>query len=59
MVKVVIDEGDEKEIREYKAEQLKFKPRHRRDRNKDDNAEELKELERLEKSDGRSRLDEE
>ncbi|HAV00693.1 MAG: stage 0 sporulation family protein [Lachnospiraceae bacterium] len=59
LVKVVIDEGDEKEIREYKAEQLKFKPRHRRDRNKDDNAEELKELERLEKSDGRSRLDEE
>lgn len=59
LVKVVIDEGDETEIREYKAEQLKFKPRHRRDRNKDDNAEELKELERLEKSDGRSRLDEE
>ena len=59
LVKVVIDEGDEKEIREYKAEQLKFKPRHRRDRNKEDNAEELKELERLEKSDGRSRLDEE
>ncbi|MBQ1525945.1 MAG: stage 0 sporulation family protein [Lachnospiraceae bacterium] len=59
LVKVVIDEGDEKEIREYKAEQLKFKPRHRRDKNKDDNAEELKELERLEKSDGRSRLDEE
>ena len=59
LVKVVIDEGDEKKIREYKAEQLKFKPRHRRDKNKDDNAEELKELERLEKSDGRSRLDEE
>jgi cell fate regulator YaaT (PSP1 superfamily) len=59
LVKVVIDEGDEKEIREYKAEQLKFKPRHRRDKNKDDNTEELKELERLEKSDGRSRLVEE
>ncbi len=58
LVKVVIEEGDEKEIKEYKAEQLRFKPRHRRDKNKEDNTEELKELERLEKSDGKSRLDE-
>ncbi|MCR4655483.1 MAG: stage 0 sporulation family protein [Lachnospiraceae bacterium] len=58
LVKVVIEEGDEKEIREYKAEQLRFKPRHRKDRNREDNTEELKELERLEKSDGKSRLDE-
>ncbi len=58
LVKVVIDEGDEKEIKEYKAEQLKFKPHHKKDKNRDENAEELKELERLEKSDGKSRLDE-
>ncbi|MCR5791408.1 MAG: stage 0 sporulation family protein [Lachnospiraceae bacterium] len=58
LVKVVIEEGDEKEIREYKVEQLKFKPHHRKDRKKDDNEEELKELERLEKSDGKSKLTE-
>ncbi|MBR2274523.1 MAG: stage 0 sporulation family protein [Lachnospiraceae bacterium] len=57
LVKVVIEEGDEKEIREYKAEQLKFKSRHRRDRGKNDDEAELKELERLEKNDGKSRLD--
>ena len=58
LVKVVIEEGDEKEIKEYKAEQLKFKPHHRRERNREDNEEALRELERLEKSDGKSRLDE-
>ncbi|HAG68690.1 MAG TPA: stage 0 sporulation protein [Lachnospiraceae bacterium] len=58
LVKVVIDDGEEKEIREYKAEQLKFKPHHRKERNRDANNEELKELERMEKSDGRSKLDE-
>ena len=61
LVKVVIEEGDEKEIKEYKVSQLKFKPRHKKDkgRNKDkDNAEEaeLKALEQLEKKDGKSKL---
>lgn len=61
LVKVVIEEGDEKEIKEYKAEDLKFKPRHKRDRkgDKSDKAQEadLKALEQLEKKDGKSKLD--
>lgn len=58
LVKVVIEEGDEREIKEYKASQLKFKTRHRKDNNKDKAAEaELKELEQLEKKDGKSKLD--
>ena len=61
LVKVVIDEGDEKEIKEYRAEDLKFKPRHKKDRKTDkaDKAEEadLKALEQLEKKDGKSKLD--
>ncbi len=59
LVKVVIDEGDEKEIKEYKADQLRFSKHHRKDRRKEENPEELKELELLEKKDGKSRLDEE
>ncbi|MBQ7586703.1 MAG: stage 0 sporulation family protein [Lachnospiraceae bacterium] len=62
LVKVVIEEGDEKEIKEYKASQLKFKPRHRKDRNRDKNKNnseeaELRALEQLEKKDGKSKLD--
>ncbi len=65
LVKVVIEEGDEKEIKEYKASQLKFKPRHRKERNKDkdrdknrNNSEEaeLRALEQLEKKEGKSKL---
>lgn len=52
-VKVVVEVEDEKEIREYKVEELKFKPKHKkgRDKNKDKDLspDELKELERLEK----------
>lgn len=61
LVKVVIDEGDEKEIKEYKAADLKFKPRHKRDRkgDKGDKGQDadLKALEQLEKKDGKSKLD--
>ena len=58
LVKVVIEEGDEREIKEYKASQLKFKSRHRKDSNKDKASEaELKALEQLEKKDGKSKLD--
>lgn len=47
LVKVVVTlENDEKEVREYKADELRFKPRHRRERVKVDK--ELKELEMLE-----------
>lgn len=57
LVKVVVEVGDEKEIKEYKASQLKFKARHRKDPNKDKAAEaELKALEQLEKKDGKSKL---
>ena len=34
LVKVVIEEGDEKEIREYHVDRLKFKSRHRKDNQK-------------------------
>lgn len=56
-VKVVVDlDNDEKEIREYDAEELIFKKEKRRDSQKIDK--ELKELERLEKQEGKSRLNE-
>ena len=32
-VKVVVEVGDEKEIREYDVKQLKFKPRRRKEKN--------------------------
>ncbi len=60
-VKVIVDVNDEKEIREYHADQLRFRKRHGRGR-KNDNADEkeLKELEKLEREEkkgGRSKLD--
>lgn len=63
LVKVVVEADDEKEIREYKVEQLRFKKRHKRDKNDemtDEERKELKELEKLEKQekqDGKSKLD--
>lgn len=56
LVKVVVQIGDEKEIREYKAEQLKFKPRRKKEKINISDAE-LKELEYLEKKEGKSKLD--
>ncbi|MDW2797104.1 stage 0 sporulation family protein [Clostridium boliviensis] len=56
LVKVVVTIKDEKEIREYKVEQLKFKPRRRREKNQVAD-EELKALEALEKKEGKSKLD--
>lgn len=56
---VVILEKDEREIREYKVEQLKFKPRKKRGKGGDRAAVEedaLKELEALEKREGKSKL---
>jgi len=62
LVKVIVEEGDEKEIKEYPAEELKFKPRKYRPKKggkkQDDEEKELKELENLEKQEsGRSKLD--
>lgn len=51
LVKVIVDVGDEKEIQEYRADQLRFKKRHGKNRKADANDAELKELERLEKKD--------
>lgn len=52
LVKVIVDVGDEKEIQEYKVEQIRFKRRHNKNRKADPNEAELKELEKLEKQDG-------
>lgn len=61
LVKVLIEVGDEKELHEYPVEELKFKQRKGKGKQKDreDEADELelKELELLEKKDGKSRLD--
>ena len=52
MVKVLVDAGDEKEIREYRADELKMKQRHRKNKDKEKEKEltpeELKELAKLE-----------
>ena len=54
-VKVIVDlENDEKEIREYQAEDLKFKPRKRKTKVSKD---EMKKLAALEKHEGASKLD--
>ena len=57
-VKVIVTvDHDEKEIREYKVDQLRFKPRRRRKKAEVEDAE-LKKLEALEKKEGQSKLDE-
>ena len=56
LVKVVVNlDNDEKEIREYKASELRFKPRRKKEKNAvaDD---ELKALEALERREGKSKL---
>ncbi len=58
LVKVLVEENDEKELKEYRVDQLRFKRRHRKER-MDVNAAELKELEKLEKeekNEGKSKL---
>ena len=55
-VKVLIEINDEKEIREYKVEELKFKPKRRRE-NLNINDAELRALEALEKNDSKSKFD--
>ena len=56
LVKVIVDVDDEKEIKEYKVEQLRFKRKHRNNK-VDVQDEELKALEKLEKEEGKSKLD--
>ena len=56
MVKVIVTvNNDEKEIRDYKVDQLRFRPKRRRERMNIDA--ELKQLEALEKKEGKSKLD--
>jgi cell fate regulator YaaT (PSP1 superfamily) len=55
LVKVIVESGDEKEIHEYKADDLKFKRRHRKE--KQLTKEELRELKELEKQDKTQGLD--
>lgn len=56
IVKVIVTVNDEKEIREYKVGQLKFKPKRKKEKiNISD--EELRALELLEKKEGKSKLD--
>ena len=54
---IVTVNHDEKEIREYKVDQLRFKPRKKKKKAEVEDAE-LKKLEALEKKEGKSKLDE-
>lgn len=57
LVKVVVNlENDEKEIREYKANELRFKPRRKKEKTTVAD-EELKALEALERKEGKSKLE--
>ena len=55
IVKVTVSIGDEKELREYKPEQLKFKPRRKKDVKL--SAEEMRELKALEDRGGKSKFE--
>jgi len=58
MVKVIVDVNDEKEIREYAVSQLKFKPRRKKEKISIADKE-LKALEAMEKTEVKSKLDDE
>lgn len=57
-VRIKIDNGEEKEIKEYHVDELKFKPKQKRERY-DINDAELKKLEALERKEGKSLLEDE
>ncbi|HPU63822.1 MAG TPA: stage 0 sporulation family protein [Mobilitalea sp.] len=62
LVKVIVTlENDEKEVREYKAEDLIFTPKKKKEKSNNNGIEdeELRELELLEKEEGKSLLDDE
>ena len=59
-VKVLVEVNDEKEIREYKVDRLKFKPKRRRDSllvSDEEELKALKALEALERQEGKSKLE--
>lgn len=56
-VKVIVTlDNDEKEVREYKAGDLKFRRERRRERSHNENDRELRELEAMEKKEGKSKI---
>ncbi len=55
-VKVIVDTGDEKEVREYPVDRLKFRGKRKKDK-KRVSKEEMKELAGLEDNEGKSKLD--
>ena len=59
-VKILVEENDEKEVHEYAVDKLKFikkKQKHKNNNNKaDDDLKELEQLERIEKQEGKSKL---
>ncbi len=59
LVKVIVNVGkDEKDIKEYKIADIKFKPKRRRNSNKDDISDaDVRALEELERREGKSKLD--
>lgn len=59
LVKVIVflDDG-EKEVREYRVDELKFRPNKPKNRIKDKHDKELKKLEEMEKKEGKSKLNE-
>ena len=59
LVKVIVflDDG-EKEVREYRVDELKFRPNKSKNRIKDKHDKELKRLEAMEKKEGKSKLNE-
>ena len=56
LVKVLVDVDDEKELREYEVERLKLKPRRRKEKSGNVEDKALKELEAMEKKEGKSKL---
>lgn len=57
LVKVVVEDGDEKEIKEYPVEQLQFKRRHGKKEKMDLSKDEMRELEKLEEEEQQSSLE--
>ena len=58
LVKVIVTvNGDEKEIREYKVSQLRFRPKRRKEKSSQIEDSELSQLEALEKKERKSKLD--
>ncbi len=58
-VKVIVSlDNDEKEVRDYAVDELKFRPNRGKSKGKDKHDKELKKLEAMEKKEGKSKLNE-